>query len=527
MRTSLTRFGGLLPRQSDLNKDVSFADIAENVDLARGTLRPWRQPAKISETTGGAIYVDGCCVIAGGCHARFAEVGTGCGRIVVATGISHAPVFTSTCPPQWEPLGFPCRMAAPTVGVAPVKRREDFSLELRSYYYTVVNRLGWESAPSLPSEWLRVNSLDDVTVSGFAVPDNATAIRLYRAQTPLDFGVEQNDAAADAVYLLVDERPADTAIISDRVKVAGQACDTEDYDAPPADLREVRAWRDGRLAGLTGDHFRMSALGAPHAWPLKFTVACNDHPVALLTDEDIAYVLTDGRPVALVIHGDCGDGHPIEIREAAQALPCISRQSAAMHGGVALYASHAGLVAMQGNNAQIITRDYYTADQWQALRPHTMRGAVSDGVYYGATDTAFIRFDLPDDVFADAQTGAMTTLSLRPQALATSADGRLYLALTDGTYAWNAGDTTLPYRWRGKVQSTSGTVRMSAWRLRTTANVEVTHWLGTREIQRVQAGNHACRLPVGYAGEEWQVEIRGTGEVSEYMMATGIRELLR
>ena len=142
MRTNLTRFGGLLPRQTDLNKDVAFADIAQDVDLARGTLRPWHKPEKISETTGGAIHVDGCCVIAGGCPARFAETGTGCGRVVVATGISHAPGFTSTCPPQWEPLGFPCRMAAPTVSVAPVKRREDFSLEQRSYYYTVVNRLG-------------------------------------------------------------------------------------------------------------------------------------------------------------------------------------------------------------------------------------------------------------------------------------------------------------------------------------------------------------------------------------------------
>lgn len=527
MRLNLTRFGGLLPKQTDLNKETAYADIAEDVDLARGTLRPWYAPGKISDSTGGAIHVDGCCVFTGDCHVRFAETGTDCGRIVVATGIHDTPVFTDTCPPQWEPLGFPCRMAAPTVSVAPAQRRQDLSLELRSYYYTVVNRLGWESAPSLPSDWLRVNTLDDVTVSGFAAPDNAVAIRLYRAQTPLDFGTEQNDATDDAVYLLVDERPADTAIISDRVKVAGQACDTEGYDAPPDDLREVRAWRDGRLAGLSGNHFRMSALGAPHAWPLKFTVAFNDRPVALLTDEDIAYVLTDGRPVALVIHGDCGDGHPIEIREVPQVLPCISRRSAAMHGGVALYASPAGLVAMQGNNAQIISRDYYTAEQWQALRPHTMIGAVSEGVYYGATETAFIRFDVPDDVFANPAGIALTTLSLRPQALASGADGRLYLALADGTYLWNSGVKPMPYRWRGKVQSTSGKTRMSAYRLRTTANVEVAHWLGTREIQRASAGNAAQRLPVGHAGEEWQVEIRGTGEVSEYMMATSVRELLR
>ena len=155
MRLALTRFSGIAPKQTDYNLQASFAAIAENVNLARGTLQAWHQPLKIADATGQALYMADCCPITGDCHARFAKTGLDCDAIIAATGVTDRPVFTTTCPPQWEPLGFPCNMAAPAV--AAQTTGEDFSLELRAYTYTVVNRMGWESAPSLPSPWLQAH----------------------------------------------------------------------------------------------------------------------------------------------------------------------------------------------------------------------------------------------------------------------------------------------------------------------------------------------------------------------------------
>lgn len=521
MRLALTRFSGIAPKQTDYNLQASFAAVAENVNLARGTLQAWHQPLKIADATGQALYMADCCPITGDCHARFAKTGLDCDAIIAATGVAARPVFTTSCPPAWEPLGFPCNMAAPAV--AAQTTGEDFSLELRAYTYTVVNRMGWESAPSLPSPWLRCNSVAPVTVSGFDVPPHATAIRIYRAQSPLDFGTEalEND---DAVFLLVGEVPASTATFTDTVKVAGDACATEAYDPPPDDLRELASMGD-RLCGLSGDSFLMSERSAPHAWNRKYRVQCYDTPRALVAAPGIAYILTDGRPQPLAIRGDCEDGIAIEPLDVYQSLPVVSRRSAAVHGAACVYASRHGLVLLQGNQAVIISRDFYTPEQWQALRPHEMVGAVCDGVYYGATSTACIRFDLPDDTFTAPDDTALTTLSLRPQAWHTGENGRLYYSDAAGVWLWDGGTEKMPYRWRGKVQYAAGNTRFAAFRLMSDGAVAVSHYSEHGKIATNTAGLQPTRLPVGRHGMEWQVEITGEHEVSAYFLATSVRDL--
>lgn len=524
MRLRITNFGGLAPKQTELNLNQTYATIARDVNLERGSIKPWKKPRKISPETGESIYVDDCCVIKASCDARFAKTGIECDGILAATGVARGPVFTTECPPQWEPLGFPCNMSAPSVSVGG-ESREDFSLELRSYYYTVVNRMGWESQPSYPSNWARVNTLSPVTVSGFDAPSNAVSVRIYRAQTPLDFGAEKQENVDDAVYLFVGEVPVGGSF-TDNIKVAGEACLTEEFDAPPDNLRELCSWREGRLAGLTGKFFAMTERGQPHAWNRKFLVGFYDNPIALRCTARTAYVLTNGRPVALRIHGDCDDGaHPIEVLEAPVSLPIVSRRSAAVHLDGVVYASRYGLVVMSGNQTAIITRDYYTEDQWEQLLPHTMVGEVCDGVYYGTTATTTIRFNLPDDIFATPDNNALTTLSLRPQAMHTAENGRLYMALNNGTYEWNTGEDDMTYHWRGVVQAMPGNARLSAFRVRTSQNITVTHLLNTGKVQTIEVGNEPTRLPVGYMGRDWHVDLMGSGEVLEYVLATSIREL--
>lgn len=528
MQLRLTKFSGLAPKQTDLNLESSFAVIAENVNLERGTIQAWNEPSRISSTTGESLYVEDCCVITGSCDARFAKTGVDCDNILAATGISDGPVFTTTCPPNWEPLGFPCNMSAPIVSAPPAKDglpEGNFSLELRSYYYTVSNRMGWESQPSIPSNWVRTNTLAEVGVTGFDIPNNATEIHIYRAQSPLDFdgALEIDDSA---IFLHVGTIPVSQTVFRDNIKVAGSACLTEQFDAPPNDLRELCSWREGRLAGLTGNHFIMTERSAPHAWNRKFLVGFYDKPIALQCTERTAYVLTDGRPVSLELRGDCAEGEsPIVVHEIPTSLPIVSRRSAATHMGAVVYAARHGLVAIYQNRAVVLTASFYTEEQWAQLLPHTMVGAVCDGVYYGATKNTMIRFDLPDEIFAEPGTTALTTLTLRPYAMYTAENGRLYMALSGGTYEWNTGEEKMTYRWRGKMHDTKGKVRMSAFNLRTSGNVRVTHYVDTSMIQETEAGNKHVRLPVGFAGEDWQVQFEGKSEIKEYTLATSIREL--
>ena len=523
MRLKLTRFSGLAPRQTDRNLQESFASIAENVNLERGTIQAWNEPAKVSDQTGYSLFMASCCPIIGDCDTSFAETGIDCGEILVASGLGKQPVFTTeTCPPHWEPLGFPCKMAAPAVKAPAAK--EDFSMDLRSYYYTVVNRMGWESAPSLPSAPVRVNIISEVSIGEFEVPSNAVTIRIYRAQTQLDYGTEplEND---DSVFLLVGEIPVSQPVFTDTVKIAGFACETEQYSPPPENLYEICSLQNGRLCGLVGNHFMMSERGAPHAWPDKTKVSFYDKPLALKCVRDVAYVLTAGRPVVIQVNGDCEDGVLYNVSTLQQTLPILSRRSAATHAGGVVYAAAQGLVFIAGQQAVVLTRDFYTPQQWGQLQPHTMVGCVHDGVYYGSTATTCIRFDLPDEIFATQDDTALTTISLRPRAMYSASNDRLYMALEDGTYEWNTGTGKMMYHWRSKVHYAPGPVRFSAYKIFTDGIVSVYHSTEHGEISRNATSLKPARLPSGRKGQEWFVDFRGTAEISEYTLATSIRDL--
>lgn len=464
----------------------------------------------------------------GDCHSSFAPTGVGCDRIIAATGISATPVFTTECPPNWERLGFDCVLDAPKA-VQQSAVTEDFTMEMRSYYYTVVNRMGWESMPSVPSYWARYNVGGKVTVGGFTVPPNAVHIRIYRAQTPVDWGTPETETSnLQAVYLKVGEIDAGTPTFVDDVIVAGEACVSECYQPPPRDLRELCSWREGRLAGLSGDCLVISERGLPHAWNDRFRVTFYDKPIALKCADRKAYVLTDGRPAVVEILGDCEENAPpVRVTEIPFVLPIVSRRSAAIFATGVVYASYDGLVFINGTDATIITKDYYTPDQWQALLPHTMIGIVHDGHYYGATDTTTIRFRLPDTIFANAENIALTTISYHPKAFCVNAQGYLYLMLDDGIYQWDSGKAKLPYRWKGRVSESDSVLRLSAFRIRTSNNVTVSHWINTRMVQHLDnVGNDAKRLPVGKHGQDFQVEVRGIGEVSSYIAASSVYDLI-
>lgn len=83
----LTKFGGLAPRQTPQNLHQAMAVVAEDVDLSRGTLRPWRTDKKVSSKTGNAIFVDKCCYLANdNCKASFSRIDTDC-CYLIASGV--------------------------------------------------------------------------------------------------------------------------------------------------------------------------------------------------------------------------------------------------------------------------------------------------------------------------------------------------------------------------------------------------------------------------------------------------------
>lgn len=538
----LTQFGGIMPRRSPQNLHQAMAVVAEDVDLSRGTLRPWRTDKKVSDKTGKVIFVDRCCYLASpNCQASFSKIDTDC-CFIVASGVKDYPVIQKreqACNDEWKRLGFPVEIPAPTAQFLGTLSN-DFNTELRQYYYTLVDGFGFESAPSLPSEPIYAHNDQGVVLSGFSAnfPSyDIQAIRLYCAVTQLDYGDPKADY--DAHFLLVEELPATTtSYVHQPHTVYGEECLTEEYEPPADGMTDLQYCGNGQLGGLVGAELWLSEPLKPHAFPEAYRYGrFNGKTIRFLCGEKLGYILTDSYPVVIEMESPCQSQGCRQISQLEEPHPIISYQSACLYNGGCFYATKDGIVMLAGNQSKVITTHLFTQDQWQALAPWTMIGVVHDGYYFGFTKTHSIRFKIPESIYEETQIESLTTLSIRPTAVWRSDQDELYFATQEGIFQWNKGESWKPFRWVGKLHSTMAYTAFTAYKLvQDFAESRVKHTAYKRHRgelvqESVVLGDKTVidsrphRLKRGYATLQFDVEISGTGEVWEYHVATSIAEL--
>lgn len=535
----LTTFGGLAPRRPAHNLHQAMAVVAEDVDLSRGTLRPWRTDKKVSDKTGNAIFVDRCCYLASNnCFASFSKIRTACDYIV-ASGVKDYPVIRKGCDGEWQRLGFPVEIPAPHaqfIGELSL----DFNQELRQYYYTLIDEFGFESAPSLPSEPIYAHNDQPVVISQIETnfpTYNVAAVRLYCAVTPLDYGDAKADY--DAHFLLVDEFDVGTAnYVHQPHIVYGEECLTEEYEPPPETMTDLQYCGNGQLGGLVDEELWLSEPMKPHAFPEAYRYGrFHGKPLRFLCGERTGYILTDAYPAVIEMESPCTTQGCRAVSVLEETHPLISHQSACLYNGSCFYATADGIVMLAGSQSKVITTALFSQDQWRAIAPWTMRGVVHDGYYFGFTDTHSIRFKVPDSIHEDVQIETLTTLSIRPSAVYRSDQDELFFATADGIYQWNAGDGYKRFKWQGKLQTLPGYTAMTAYKLvQDFAENRVKHTAYKRhrsELVRepvvlgdkIVQDSRPHRLKSGYATLAFDVEISGTGEVWEYHVATSVAEL--
>ena len=172
----LTSFNGMIPRQQPRNLPKGHSVKAVDVDLSKGTLNPFKTDKKISDKTGNSLFVDKCCVLTSdNCRASY-SIMPDC-KYIIASGVKKYPVINKrvlACNDEWVRLGLPFELTTPTVyqefvgAPAPTEydlHPDNFNLEVRQYYYTVVDIFGFESSPSYPSEAQYFHNDKDVEIT--------------------------------------------------------------------------------------------------------------------------------------------------------------------------------------------------------------------------------------------------------------------------------------------------------------------------------------------------------------------------
>lgn len=400
----IENFSGLSPRTGPTNLAPNQAQIAKNVKLQSGEIRPWREPFsvytpggtntqtiyKLENTTLGlnawlewATDVD----IVPGPVADVTDF-----RVYFTDGVAPkktnwalattSGTGTKPFPNKQYNLGVPAPVAAPTLASA----GGSGTAETRAYVYTYISTFGSvleESAPSPAASVSTYPTGATVTVNGFSTAPNAaagyniTAVRIYRSVT----------SSSTAQYLYVGEvavnptTGAAAGSFSDTVAAAnlGVAIPSFTYTPPPTGLKGLIAMPNGILAGFTDNQVWFCEPYLPHAWPVAYMMTVGAPIVGLGVFGQTLVVCTTQSPYLIT------GSQPGAMSQEKVPLPepCVSKKSITSDQFGVLYASPNGLVSIAPGTQDVISRQLFTRDEWQTYIPSSIVGVVYQNMYIG------------------------------------------------------------------------------------------------------------------------------------------------
>jgi hypothetical protein len=538
MKIQHAAFRGELPILDPRLLPENNAQTARNLALGRGTLRPQNDtlidsalpdtinPANLyrydvgNDGSGfwfswGAQYdIDVVrSPIANDAYARVYWTGQDAPKM---GSLAQVTTGTGPYPSAWYELGVPAPASGPSV-VAPEDRTEvpDTALET-AYVVTLVTAFGEEGPPSDPSGFvLRWDDVDtnpgfgevEVTLPGVPTANlDITKKRLYRVES-------------GGQYQLVTELTAATGTYTDNVlsEQLGLAMESLKWDAPNPAMQGLTVLPNGILAGFFENTLAFCEPYLPHAWPISFQLAFNDPIVAIAAISGGLIVTTTGQP--WLVTGSSPEAMAQMMLDVNQ--PCLSKRSMVDMGGYAIYAGHDGLIAVGGTEAQVITSQVLTREQWQALNPSTIHGYRYDRAYLGFYDGGSFLFTPGQGIeFYDTVASA---------GYYDLSDDILYLIQGADITQWDKGNP-LTYTWRSKIHEIPpGSAGFSCGKvIAYTYPVQLTVYAdGETVVTHTVQSPSMFRMPSGFTlSRDWQIELQGVNEVSSVQIASSPGELV-
>ena len=416
-------------------------------------------------------------------------------------------------------LGLPVPSAPTVLGVAGTLDEGALN-DTRFYVCTFVNTFGEEGPPSNPTNPVAAGDGQTVNLQLPSDPGGRFAlasVRVYRLST----------GTSGADYLYVGSVAIGTTTMADAVynDMLGEVLQTTLFDAPPTNLKGLVTLAGGVLAGFVGDTVYMSEPGFPYAWPANYKHTLPHEVVGLATISGGLVALTKGNPY--MFQGLT----PASMMPVKIDLPqsCVSANGIVNLGPVMVYPSPDGLVAISQGNARVLTEKVFTREQWEALNPSTMVCAHWENtlvVFYtqNSVGKCFMFNPLkPDDGIVDLDMGATAVLN----DLETD---RLYFVdrSSNKIHTFNTGDL-LTFTWRSRPVDLPTLTNFGAARLycddyvaentfRLLVDSSVFHEQEVRD-------DLAFRLPSGYRGRRFEIEVEGTETIREIHLGKTVSEV--
>ena len=532
----LADFGGMSTALSPKTLKANIATYAKNCEVGDGRLKPLKStqavspnplataPQSIYEYTTGvwfefstdvnvarvpnAFDITNKVVITGDSYPRLT-------RDDVALGASPLPVGSYR-------LGLPAPTTAPTVapaGTAVVDSLDDY----RTYLYTWVDAWGAESTVSPVSTSINVREGEtaDLTLPIAPTGNYNFAVgsfkRIYRS----------NSGTSATSFQFVADVPLTQTTYNDSIVDAGlgeivptvnwvRPPDDDTADFPSGQMIGATTLPSGAIVGFSGKSLVYSEAYIPYAFPLSYRYHIKDEIVGISPNSQGLVIATTGKPHLAIGH----DPSSVSIIELDEFQSCVSKRSVVDMGESTIYASPDGLVLVQGNQVQVVTKAIFTREQWQALNPSEIHAYRYEGKYVGFTATQGFVFDPASTeqawVFTDVDA---TCGHYSPQ------EDALYVANGSQLQKWATG-SELSYTWKSKTFESPKPMNLSAISVACVGTVTVKVY-GDDVLRAtiVCTNDTLSRLPAGYIASEWRIELEGTAHVDYVKLATSVKEL--
>lgn len=396
-------YSGEAPRMSPLLLGNEQAQIARNVRLTSGEIRPLEAPLRLEtpvivtnalslhriDVTAGSVWLSWDTVV----HAVKSPVSDVDEGRVYYTGDGtpkktwYAIASTGGGPYPPPVTGYQ-DWASPGYTSAPTVSATTGTLPSGTYTYvvTLVNQFGpggggvkEETQPSPESAAITLASPGGVTVTRpGGVPagtHNYTYWRLYRSTPSGDY--KQVGGDIPIATTSVTDNNGSLTLLNTLPSIY--------WDTPPDDMIGVVAMPNGMLAAFRGNELLFSEPYQPHAWPAKYRQSL---PIQKITGLGVI----GSTLVVLVDNGVDGSTpfiftgpHPASLTQEriSDVAPCLNiRSIVSMAGGVYFATTEGvGMVNVSGQY-NLLTRPLYSITEWENIKPENIFATTYLGDYF-------------------------------------------------------------------------------------------------------------------------------------------------
>ena len=415
-----------------------------------------------------------------------------------------------------------------------INRNDSNTVVNTAYVYTYVTVWGEESAPSPTTDNFDIDYIfgDTVLLDGFLLPAdtdlNIDAIRIYRI----------NSGTTSSSYQLIEEIVADnSAQTIDAIAVGsytytdstleedlGESIPSTYWDTPPATLSGLITVFNGVLGGFVGNTLYLSNLYYPYAWPSANEIHFPADIVGIGFSMNLIAVLTEGNPYMLL----GSDPSTLSKQPLPYPQPCKSKRSIVSTDRGVIYASNLGLFLLTASGGQLLTKEHFTRQQWQALDLTNISATYYNGKYfavYQGTSTGFI-FNVDTGEWTDIDIPEVQLSYVMNDGLQVYIAGQSEMDYSFNAYLWDGGTGFLPIKWKSKKFKTLAAESHSTGKVVTDGTVMVKYYMDGILQHIEMATEDLFRIPSRTRGREFEIEIEGKSNVQSVMIGNTVEEVI-